>query len=297
VGTTDGLFEIGDRPVPVVAGPPVTALARVQEGGDRWALLDGNALWRRNGTGGWQLAADVAPWRATCLAVDGGAVLVGTSEAHLLRVDDLGSGHVVDDLSGFDQVEDRDSWYTPWGGPPDTRSIAVSHGALYANVHVGGIPRSRDEGATWEPTIDIEADVHEVLAVAGSSQVLAAGAFGLSVSDDGGTTWTLETDGLHARYLRAVAVAGDVAVVSASTGPGGGQAAVYRRPLDGGPFERCRQGLPEWFSGNIDTGCLDARGERVVLGAPDGSVFGSEDGGRSWTLLASGLPPVTCVGI
>jgi RND family efflux transporter MFP subunit len=30
------------------------------------------------------------------------------------------------------------------------------------NVHVGGIPRSVDSGATWAPTIDVDADVHEV---------------------------------------------------------------------------------------------------------------------------------------
>ena len=73
--------------------------------------------------------------------------LVGTAEAHLLRVVPPGTEMV----GSFEEAEGRDGWYTPWGGPPDTRSVAVADdGALYVNVHVGGIVRSRDGGDTWE---------------------------------------------------------------------------------------------------------------------------------------------------
>jgi hypothetical protein len=93
-----------------------------------------------------------------------------------------------------------------------------------------------------------------------------------------------------------VAVSGDTVLVSASTGPGGRRAALYRMRLDGGaPFERCRDGLPSWFGDNVDTGCLAAAGPVVVFGTEDGRVFRSLDAGERWEILVKGLPPVTCV--
>ena len=127
--------------------------------------------------------------------------------------------------------------------------------------------------------------------------MFAAAAVGLARSDDGGDTWTVEREGLHATYSRAVAVVGDSVLLSASTGPGGRQSAIYRRPLDGGSFERCRGGLPEWFSSNVDTGCLAADGAIAVFGTRDGMVYLSEDGGRTWEVAAAGLPEVTCVSL
>jgi len=67
-------------------------------------------------------------------------------------------------------------------------------------VHVGGVLHTGDSGATWSPTIDIDADVHQVATADGL--VLAAGARGLSTSTDKGVTWSLRTDGLDARYSR-----------------------------------------------------------------------------------------------
>jgi hypothetical protein len=217
-------------------------------------------------------------------------VLVGTAEAGLERLD----GDHLTPLEGFGKVPGRDGWYTPWGAPPDTRSLAVGEdGTIYANVHVGGIPRSRDRGATWEPTIDVDDDVHQVLVEAGL--VLAATAFGLAVSDDHGATWHWRTEGLHATYARAVAVTGDSVLVSVSQGPGGGEAAVYRGPLGrDGSLARCQAGLPEWFSGNVNTRCLVAGGGSVAA-ADQGAVYHAADGGASWRVLADGLPPVRCL--
>src|SRR5207302_4116971 len=120
---------------------------------------------------------------------------------------------------------------------------------------------------------------------------------GLAVSSDRGITWTFRTDGLEARYARAVAVCGDAVLVSTSNGPRGGRAAVYRGDLAGGTFERCRTGLPEWFEDNIDTHCLDGPpdGSFVAFATPNGRVFGSEDAGDTWVELASGLPRVDCL--
>src|SRR6185503_2199998 len=95
-------------------------------------------------------------------------------------------------IQSFDDVEGRDDWFTPWGGPPDTRSMSEWDDDVYVNVHVGGIVRTDDGGETWMPTIDIEADVHQVTTAEGV--VLAASAGGLATSADRGGTWNHRTD-------------------------------------------------------------------------------------------------------
>jgi photosystem II stability/assembly factor-like uncharacterized protein len=203
-------------------------------------------------------------------------------------------------IPGFETVPGRDDWHAVGSRQPYVRSLtATAGGVLLANVHVGGIPRSDDDGATWQPTIDVDADVHQVRAHPQRPElVLAAAAVGLCRSGDAGETWSVVTDGLHASYCRAVATAGDVMFVSASTGPFADQAALYRRAIDGeGPLERCTDGLPEWQPQNIDTACLDTDGTRVAFGGVDGVVYGSEDAGRTWVVLADGLPPVSAVTI
>jgi hypothetical protein len=91
-----------------------------------------------------------------------------------------------------------------------------------------------------------------------------------------------------------VVVCGDQVLVSASSGPRGGHAGIYRAGLESGAFERCRAGLPEWFDDNIDTYCLDALndGSFAAFGTADGRVYGSNDGGLTWLELVTGLPPV-----
>ncbi len=292
VGTADGIHEFrldGTAGAVTHGHRDVTALAR--SGTDSWAIVDRSEIWRTTEEG-WSHVATLDRDRANCLAdTDIAGVLVGTSEARLYRVEK----DSVESISAFDQVEGRSDWYTPWGGPPDSRSISEDDDAVFVNVHVGGIVRSTDGGASWQPTIDIDSDVHKVWA--GWNRVFGACAWGLTASTDGGATWEIRSDGLHARYCRGVAVVGDTVLVSASNGPRGGRAAVYRGSVDGGPLERCRSGLPEWFDGNIDSYCLDAAPDLGVaaFGTEDGRLFASTDEGTTWAEVASGLSSVTCV--
>jgi len=196
-------------------------------------------------------------------------------------------------------VQGREEWHNPDGSPPDARSLSADpSGAVYVNVHVGGVVRSTDGGRSWTPTIDVHADVHQVLYEPGARLVLAAAARGLAVSDNRGETWRFDTAGLHGHYLRAVAVAGRTVLITASTGPFTPRAAVYRKPLAGNtPFERCCEGLPEWFANNINTFCLTAADSWVALGTTTGEVYLSSDKGQHWSVAAEGLPPVRCVAL
>jgi len=126
--------------------------------------------------------------------------------------------------------------------------------------------------------------------------VVAATALGLAESHDAGGTWRFTTDGLRASYARAVALNGDALFMSASTGPRGGRAAVYRRAPGEDSFGKCSGGLPEWFAHNIDSHQLAASDGLVVFGA-DGSLFVSEDGGGSWRDDGTAFPEITCVAI
>ena len=292
VGTVDGLHELAtDGRLESVHHPARSVVALAGSNSELWALLDGAEVWRAAGGDAWASVARLGDLRGHCVAVTRLGTLIGTSQARLLRLTQSG----VEELTAFEQVSGRGSWYTPWGDPPDTRSIAEDGDAVYINVHVGGIPRSQDMGDSWVPTIDVDADVHQVWT--GHGRVFAACARGLAVSEDGGDTWTTRTDGLHATYCRAGAICGETVLVSASTGPSGSHSAVYRGRVDGGSLERSERGLPEWFDQNIDSNCIDALadGSLAAFATSDGGVFVSEDEGASWAEVAPSIPHVRCL--
>ncbi|GIW05426.1 MAG: hypothetical protein KatS3mg060_0231 [Dehalococcoidia bacterium] len=288
IATDDGLHLLGDGRHDF-AGRAIPALAR--RGNTCWALIDGSSI-QRNDDGEWREVARLEEARGQCLAAWQGTMLIGADRARLYLVEE-GVARLVE---SFATAPGRETWFTPWGGPPDVRSIAVStDGTAYVNVHVGGILRSNPDGR-WQPTIDHQADVHQV--VVHDGLVLAACARGLAVSRDAGASWTIHAEGLHARYCRAVTVAGETILVSASRGPDGLHAAIYRAPLaDPARLERCTAGLPEWFADNIDTFCLAGAGRSVLAGTSDGTLFQSDDEGRHWRKVGGSLPPVRAIVI
>jgi hypothetical protein len=273
VGTDDGLLVFpspGSTPSHELEGHAVHALTEYD--GNAWAAVDRRAVWHSRGEG-WSTLATLSDLSPTCLAWTD-TLLVGTSEAHLLRQRD----GELERVEAFDRAEGRDDWYTPWGGPPDARSITEWDADVYVNIHVGGILRTSDGGASWRPTIDIDADVHQVTVTDGL--LLAACAAGLAQSADRGVTWSMRDDGLETRYARAVAICGDTVLMTASNGPRGGHAAVYRAELAQGPFARTTDPV----DGNIDSHCLDALpdGSAAAYATPDGRLFWSADRGTTW---------------
>ena len=291
VGTNRGLF--GSDGEAWLVDRDITSLA--WDGGGWLVLVDGHEVARAHGDEV-DLLGEVPEETGRCVLPVAGGALVGTANARLVFVRD-GDATM---LERFDGADGRDGWYTPWGGPPDTRSLSRSaDGSLFANVHVGGILRAADPDGTWEPTIDVDADVHQVLAdPLQPPHVVAATARGLAESNDAGDSWHFVTEGLHAPYARAVALDGDRLFLSASTGPRGGRAAVYRRePGRSDAFTRCDGSLPEWFAGNVDTYHLAAGGGTALFATEEGDVFLSGDGGGSWRRVPGEHARVTCVGV
>jgi hypothetical protein len=295
---SDGVFALaGESRTQELERRSVKALASDGRGG-ALAIVDGHSLCRRVAGGRWDTLATSDADLSCCVAV-GGTIYVGTDDARVLRWSD---GAAFAPLDGFAAVAGRDRWYGGQAlvdgrlvGPPlGIRSItATADGAaLLANVHVGGIPRSTDGGATWQPTIEIENDVHEVRAHPERPElVVAAAATGLCTSRDGGATWVVAHQGLHAPYCSAVAFAGGDVLLAASEHHFAAHGGIYRRRVDGdAPLAAVGGGLPEWLDGIADTGCIAASGATVAIADQKGSVHVSDDAGQRWSRRATGLP-------
>ncbi len=262
-----------------------------------WAITGRKVIWRGRLSVPWTQVATLDELDGECLLPVNDDLYVGTSGAHLLRL----RGNALENVAGFDAVDGRDSWCTPWGGPADSRSMTFDREqTLYVNVHVGGIIKSSDRGDSWQPSgLDIHSDAHQVLAgQTDSNLIFAAAGRGLATSNDLGKSWNVDSEGMHSGYCRAVAATSEHVLVSASDGPNGRNSCLYRRRIGlAGPFEKCVRGLPDWFGENIDTGLLAADGRSAAFATPDGPVFASDDDGSNWRVLDEGQPAINCLVI
>lgn len=287
VGTTAHLEDL-DREYTLASDTSVSAVTSIRSGSGRpqvWALLDGERVVRLEELEVVPIA-QVSQGQSMAAANDG--LLIGHEGARASFLDARGGEPVA--LSSFESVPGRGTWENPAAATPDLRSVAVTtDGTWFLNVHVGGVWRSDDRGASWVSVIEPDADVHEV--VASDGRVAVAAAAGFASSDDKGETWRWTTGGLHAAYARAVALDGDVCYVTTSTGPRTTDGRLYRGRI-GEDFVQCRGGLPESFPYNLDTGSLTAADGAVALGTRDGHVFRSLDGGSSFDLIAERMRPV-----
>jgi hypothetical protein len=295
----DGLFVVsGDGRTQEIANQRVTGLAPDGHGG-ALAVVGQHSVRRRTASGEWVTVAESELELSCCMAVRD-ILYVGTDDARMLRLSH--EGGVLDAIEGFDRVAGRDTWFAGSAivngqrvGPPlGIRSAAANAdgSVLFANVHVGGIPRSVDGGRTWQPTIDIHSDVHEVRGhPADPDIVAAASAVGLCISRDAGATWIVERDGLHASHCSAVAFSGEDILVSAATDPFAAQGRVYRRPIrTDGTLAAVEDGMPAWTEGKVDTGCIATHGSTIAVADRGGNLYLSHEFGRAWICRSTGLP-------
>jgi len=258
------------------------------------AIIDRHEVWSHGRDGEW---TPLAKSEATLTAViaAGDAVYAGTNDARVLRLAPSGA---LEPLAGFDAVGGRDEWHQV-GSPLQVRTMtATCDGAVVlANVHVGGIPRSVDGGASWHATIAVDDDVHQVLAHPTRPEiVVAAASVGLCRSHDGGATWSSSTDGMDLTYARGVAFVDDDVVVTVSEGPWASHAEVYRASVDGGAAVRVTGGLGD-LHGNVDSHCVASDGTVVALADGDGDVWRSTTGFEGFERIVTGLESVTGVTV
>lgn len=292
LATSDGIWSGGDPYS--LEGRNVSELTAADDG-TLWALVDGSELHPVDGPFGVPgsptergpqspAVAVLGNGNASVIHVHASTVFVGGDRARLWRLE----GDELQPVASFDEAPTHPDWYTPWGGPPSIMSMTSLGADLYVGVHVGGIIRSSDGGATWEPTIDLNVDVHQVVADPARGTLYAAvGMGGLAVSGDRGDSWRFHHRGLHARYLLAAAVTSAGVLVGASSGPRAKDGAVYL--FDGDRFDRV-EGLADHLDGAVGPRRIVGRGDRAALVAPDGTVYVSGDGGRRWSPSAAAHP-------
>lgn len=286
VGTVRHLEDL-DRQLSLAEDVDVTCIASRppgRSGGGVYVLMDNVRISRVD-------EFELAPFTtlqtadALCMASSTDRLVVGRAGAHLATVD-LRDG-AESACPTFDSIAGRETWGGPGRSTLAVRSIAVTaSGSWLVGVHLGGVWRSTDEGGTWSGVVPRDAEVHEI-GVGGDGSVVAASTVGFGWSADDGETWDWTDEGLRVTHCRAVALDGDHAYVSASSGPGATDARVYRGQVGAG-FEQCEGGLPSSFSG-IDTATVTAADGRVAVGLPTGEVWRSTDDGATFSRVTERL--------
>jgi photosystem II stability/assembly factor-like uncharacterized protein len=269
------------------------SLARSGDGGRSWQDIT-----PRN-------ARDEEVWALATAPDIRGQVFVGTSHARIFRSDD--AGRSFHECSSFLKLPGRDRWsFPPPPHIPHVRSITFDPGApdtIYVGVEEGGVFRSHDRGATFEPANhNIYPDVHCIMVDPDDSRRLyASTGRGLYLSHNAGASWRF-VKGLSRSYTIPILARRGVAAVytAAAAGPPptwsmgsvGADALMFRSsdrgesfgPLAGGDGStHATRGMVMRLREDLSGGLLGA--------LSDGSLLHIGDGGEKMTMIAEKLPP------
>ena len=233
----------------------------------------------------------------------------GTEPAALFESRDFGQSWRR--LAGLNAASGHETWMFP--APPfiaHIKQIAIhpqNADLIYVCVEQGGLYSSADAGQTWtEHTAGMPNDAHRVLLhPTRPGRLFLANGFFFNRSDDGGKTWfemKEQTQKIgyadplvyHPRRPETMFVSG--AFATPDTWVKGSANVSIARTDDGGDnWQYARGGLPAEFKPSVEAMSLEAVGEacRVFIGNTDGEVWLTEDEGRQWRQIATGLPPVS----
>ncbi len=218
-------------------------------------------------------------------------LLIGTEPPHLYRL--LGESRKVQRIPSFDELECRDQWFTPWGGPPALRSLACTRDSwVYADIHVGSIMRSPDWGESWEPvTPELHRDVHQVATCPQSNERVYANTYrAVYISEDRGNSWLHRADDLGERYGRAIVAYPqdpDCLLATVSDGPHGANVhgQLYGTEDAGKTWVHIKEGFPISTKENIDTFHVAFSSESTAWAVVDRTLYAGRDHARDWALF------------
>ena len=213
-------------------------------------------------------------------------LLIGTDEgAYVYRL--VGEEGPAERIVKFDELPCREEWYTPWGGPPAVRTFAKTEdGFCYADIHVGSIMRSPDEGISWEPvTPELHKDVHQVTTCpADDNRVYANTGNGVYVSVNRGHSWENRIEGLPVRYGTAIATHPsdpDLLIATVQNGPRGGGAYLCRSENGGRTWTQLNDQLTESID-RISTGCIAFTPDGTAWAAIGKTLYIGQDRATVW---------------
>ena len=267
-------------------GRPIGAMA-AETGGNCLVVAAGREIWRRSADGQWSQVQTVDDSLVAIVSCRG-KILAATQEPALFEVPCRGE---AERLTAFDTIEGRSEWFSQ-GPPLHVRALTATAdgGAVMAAVHVGGIPRSLDGGQSWAATIAVQQDVHEVRAHRSRPEIVAcATAYGLSVSEDGGRSWTTYGEGLEVTHGLAVAVLDSEVLFSVQSDPFAERSQIWRFHIAGKSIEQVRDGLPQWLDGKVDTLHIAAGGGRAAIVDQAGNLWLSRQGSAAWQCIATDI--------
>jgi photosystem II stability/assembly factor-like uncharacterized protein len=255
------------------------------------------------------------------LALSGDTLFAGIDPAGLFRSDDGGGSWRP--VAGLNEHPTRPTW-EPSKGCFAVHSIYIDSEQpdnIVAAVSAGGVYRSEDGGATWQPAnAGVRAEnlperypesghnVHRVIMHPRVPDRLYRQCYnGTYRSDDGGRSWTEITAGLPSDFGYGIVVdPNDPDTVfqipessSHMRAPVDGNLRVYRSSDGGATWESASSGLPaEHVYVTVLREAMDIDASdpcNVYFGTSGGQVFASLDAGDHWEELASYLPRVLSV--
>lgn len=291
---------------------------------------DGGANWEECAAPAFPAAKDEAKEKAPSvdqlwsLEAGGpaGTLWAGAIPAGLFRSRDHGASWEL--ISSLWDRPERKEWFGGGYDHPGIHSICVDPRdprRVTVAISCGGVWRSNDDGATWEPrTRGMRAaympperaedpniqDPHHVVACPAQPDVFWTQHHnGIFRSVDGASRWQEITNVQPSAFGFAVAVhpahadtAWFVPAVKDESRVPVDNRLVVTRTRDGGKtFETLRDGLPQErsydlvYRHGLD---VDRTGTRLVMGSTTGNLWISEDQGESWQQVAGYLPPIYC---
>jgi hypothetical protein len=288
---------------------------RSDDGGETWTTLE-NAPHHADARGLkaiWYLAPGHA--------AQPGVLHAGIEPAGLFTSRDFGgSWHAVESLNDHPT---SGSWQ-PAGGGLALHSIIVDPmepSRLYCAISAGGVYRSDDGGASWQPkNRGTRADflpermpptgqcVHKLLLhPLRPERLYQQNHCGVYRSDDCGDSWTEITSNLPSDFGYALALdprdADTLFVIpeesSHMRATIDGRLRVYRSRDAGASWQSLENGLPQQHAyvqilrDAFAADTLEPLG--LYFGTSSGHLFASRDGGESWTMVAGFLPKILSV--
>ena len=192
---------------------------------------------------------------------------------------------------------------------------------MYAGISAGGVYRTDDGGKTWQARnkgirVTFSPDrypefgqcVHKfAVHPARPERLFLQNHWGLYRSDNAGDSWEDIAHGLPSDFGFPVVIHPDdpdcVYVIPVESDEfrctPEGHMRVYRTRNAGGTWEPLSRGLPQRNSyetvlrDGMVADSFDPVG--IYFGTRSGRLYGSRDNGKSWDLIAEGLPPIVCV--
>ena len=217
----------------------------------------------------------------------------------------------------------RTQWQ-PGGGGLCLHTIvpdAANRDRLHVAISTGGVYRTDDGGRSWRPRNQgVRADflpdkypefgqcVHKVVQhPARPERLFLQNHWGLYRSDDSGDSWRDIANGVPSDFGFAMVIhphdPESVYIVPIESDEfrctPDGKLRVYRTRDAGGSWEPLTRGLPQKDA--LENVLRDAMAADpmnpagIYFGTRSGQLWGSRDGGASWSLIRGGLPPIVCV--